>query len=96
MTLFFIVYITHLFREFYTERHIQAVKQFLELISTSSNTGIIKQRPTIFQEQPVVLKEGCVKIIYDIYFISLPIIQLFSILLLNIKYLDNSRKTYYL
>lgn len=49
------------YREFYTERHIQAVKQFLELISTSSNSsGITKQRPMILQEQPVVLKEGYV------------------------------------
>ncbi|XP_076662029.1 ras GTPase activating protein 1 [Halictus rubicundus] len=45
-------------REFYTEKHIQAVKQFLELISTSSNSGSTKQRPSTQQEQPVVLKEG--------------------------------------
>ncbi|XP_076303320.1 ras GTPase activating protein 1 isoform X2 [Lasioglossum baleicum] len=45
-------------REFYTEKHIQAVKQFLELISTSSNSGSAKQRPSAQQEQPVVLKEG--------------------------------------
>lgn len=49
----------HLFnREFYTDKHIQAVKQFLELISTSSSSGMTRQRPTILQEQPVVLKEG--------------------------------------
>ncbi|XP_031838164.1 ras GTPase activating protein 1 isoform X2 [Nomia melanderi] len=45
-------------REFYTEKHIQAVKQFLELISTSSNSGNAKQRPSTQLEQPVVLKEG--------------------------------------
>ncbi|KYM80172.1 Ras GTPase-activating protein 3 [Atta colombica] len=52
-------YMECVYREFYTERHIQAVKQFLELISTSSNSsGITKQRPMVLQEQPVVLKEG--------------------------------------
>ncbi|XP_011687807.1 PREDICTED: ras GTPase-activating protein 3 isoform X2 [Wasmannia auropunctata] len=52
-------YMECVYKEFYTEKHIQAVKQFLELISTSSNSsGITKQRPTILQEQPVVLKEG--------------------------------------
>ncbi|CAL1677363.1 unnamed protein product [Lasius platythorax] len=52
-------YMECVYREFYTDRHIQAVKQFLELISTSSNTSsFIKQRPTMLQEQPVVLKEG--------------------------------------
>lgn len=47
-------------REFYTEKHIQAVKQFLELISTSSNSSIAKQRTNTQQEQPIVLKEGYV------------------------------------
>ncbi|KAK0163577.1 hypothetical protein PV327_007245 [Microctonus hyperodae] len=51
-------YMEGVYREFYTDKHIQAVKQFLELISTSSNSGITRQRPTILQEQPVVLKEG--------------------------------------
>ncbi|GAB1866707.1 Ras GTPase-activating protein 3 [Camponotus japonicus] len=52
-------YMECVYREFYTDRHIQAVKQFLELISTSSNTSsFTKQRPTMLQEQPVVLKEG--------------------------------------
>nr|XP_050866902.1 ras GTPase-activating protein 3 isoform X3 [Vespula vulgaris] len=51
-------YMECVYREFYTERHIQAVKQFLELISTSSSSGATKQRPTMLQEQPVVLKEG--------------------------------------
>ncbi|XP_020290837.1 GTPase-activating protein isoform X2 [Pseudomyrmex gracilis] len=52
-------YMECVYREFYTERHIQAVKQFLELISTSSNSsGVTKMRPTVPQEQPVVLKEG--------------------------------------
>ncbi|KAK2583080.1 hypothetical protein KPH14_009111 [Odynerus spinipes] len=51
-------YMECVYREFYTERHIQAVKQFLELISTSSNSGTTKQRPTMLQEHPVVLKEG--------------------------------------
>ncbi|XP_043287426.1 GTPase-activating protein isoform X3 [Venturia canescens] len=51
-------YMECVYREFYTEKHIQAVKQFLELISTSSSSGINRQRPTILQEQPVVLKEG--------------------------------------
>ncbi|KAH0949487.1 hypothetical protein HN011_005751 [Eciton burchellii] len=52
-------YMECVYREFYTERHIQAVKQFLELISTSSNSsGVAKQHPTMPQEQPVVLKEG--------------------------------------
>ncbi|XP_063977127.1 GTPase-activating protein isoform X2 [Diachasmimorpha longicaudata] len=51
-------YMEGVYREFYTEKHIQAVKQFLELISTSSNSGIARHRPTILQEQPVVLKEG--------------------------------------
>ncbi|XP_011349095.1 ras GTPase-activating protein 3 isoform X2 [Ooceraea biroi] len=52
-------YMECVYREFYTERHIQAVKQFLELISTSSNSsGAAKQHPTMPQEQPVVLKEG--------------------------------------
>ncbi|XP_076388798.1 ras GTPase activating protein 1 isoform X3 [Megachile rotundata] len=51
-------YMECVYREFYTERHIQAVKQFLELISTSSNSGIIKQRPNTQQEQPIILKEG--------------------------------------
>ncbi|TGZ42723.1 Uncharacterized protein DBV15_09497, partial [Temnothorax longispinosus] len=53
-------YMECVYREFYTERHIQAVKQFLEIISTSStsSSGITKQRPTVLQEQPVVLKEG--------------------------------------
>ncbi|XP_034947168.1 ras GTPase-activating protein 3 [Chelonus insularis] len=50
-------YMEGVYREFYTEKHIQAVKQFLELISTSSNSGTAR-RPTILQEQPVVLKEG--------------------------------------
>ncbi|KAL0106212.1 hypothetical protein PUN28_016130 [Cardiocondyla obscurior] len=51
-------YMECVYREFYTERHIQAVKQFLEIISTSSNSsGTTKQRPMV-QEQPVVLKEG--------------------------------------
>ncbi|XP_043591910.1 ras GTPase-activating protein 3 isoform X2 [Bombus pyrosoma] len=51
-------YMECVYREFYTERHIQAVKQFLELISTSSNSGIAKQRTSTQQEQPIVLKEG--------------------------------------
>ncbi|XP_029038285.1 GTPase-activating protein isoform X3 [Osmia bicornis bicornis] len=51
-------YMECVYREFYTERHIQAVKQFLELISTSSNSGIMKQRPNTQQEQPIILKEG--------------------------------------
>ncbi|XP_044580930.1 GTPase-activating protein isoform X2 [Cotesia glomerata] len=57
-------YMEGVYREFYTEKHIQAVKQFLELISTSSSSssssssGMTRQRPTILQEQPVVLKEG--------------------------------------
>ncbi|KAM0737280.1 Ras GTPase-activating protein 3 [Formica fusca] len=52
-------YMECVYREFYTDRHIQAVKQFLELISTSSNTSsFTKQRSTMLQEQPVVLKEG--------------------------------------
>ncbi|KAF7996733.1 hypothetical protein HCN44_002379 [Aphidius gifuensis] len=51
-------YMEGVYREFYTDKHIQAVKQFLELISTSSSSGMTRQRPTILQEQPVVLKEG--------------------------------------
>ncbi|XP_046607580.1 uncharacterized protein LOC124298935 [Neodiprion virginianus] len=51
-------YMECVYREFYTEKHIQAVKQFLELISTSSGSGTIKERPAAFQEEPVVLKEG--------------------------------------
>ncbi|XP_048514075.1 ras GTPase-activating protein 3 isoform X3 [Athalia rosae] len=51
-------YMECVYREFYTEQHIQAVKQFLELISTGSSSGTIKQRPAPLQEQPVVLKEG--------------------------------------
>ncbi|XP_015603727.1 ras GTPase-activating protein 3 isoform X2 [Cephus cinctus] len=51
-------YMECVYREFYTDKHIQAVKQFLELISTSSGSGATKQRPTASQEQPVVLKEG--------------------------------------
>ncbi|XP_012228445.1 ras GTPase-activating protein 3 isoform X1 [Linepithema humile] len=52
-------YMECVYREFYTERHIQAVKQFLELISTSSNSsGVTKQCPDMLQEQSVVLKEG--------------------------------------
>ncbi|XP_029155667.1 ras GTPase-activating protein 3 isoform X2 [Nylanderia fulva] len=52
-------YMECVYREFYTDRHIQAVKQFLELISTSSNSSsFTKQRSTMLQEQPVVLKEG--------------------------------------
>ncbi|KAF3429596.1 hypothetical protein E2986_06953 [Frieseomelitta varia] len=51
-------YMECVYREFYTEKHIQAVKQFLELISTSSNSGIAKQRTSTQQEQPIVLKEG--------------------------------------
>lgn len=55
------MYVIFFCREFYTEKHIQAVKQFLELISTSSNSsGVARQRPTMLQEQPVVLKEGYV------------------------------------
>lgn len=56
-------------REFYTERHIQAVKQFLELISTSSNSGIMKQRPNTQQEQPIILKEGYVHYASSIIYI---------------------------
>ncbi|XP_066601129.1 ras GTPase-activating protein 3 isoform X2 [Prorops nasuta] len=51
-------YMECVYREFYTEKHIQAVKQFLELISTSSNSGVVKHRPAAVQDQPVVLKEG--------------------------------------
>ncbi|KOC63546.1 Ras GTPase-activating protein 3 [Habropoda laboriosa] len=51
-------YMECVYREFYTEKHIQAVKQFLELISTSSNSAIAKQRTSTQQEQPIVLKEG--------------------------------------
>ncbi|XP_076246616.1 ras GTPase activating protein 1 isoform X3 [Calliopsis andreniformis] len=51
-------YMECVYREFYTEKHIQAVKQFLELISTSSNSSTIKQRLNTQQEQPIVLKEG--------------------------------------
>ena len=42
--------------------HIQAVKQFLELISTTSGSGMAKLRPIVHQGQPVVLKEGYVSI----------------------------------
>lgn len=54
------LYKYYFFREFYTEKHIQAVKQFLQLISTSSNSNIAKQRTNTQQEQPIVLKEGYV------------------------------------
>lgn len=51
-------YMECVYREFYTERHIQAVKQFLELISTSGATSTIRHRTVVHQGQPVMLKEG--------------------------------------
>ncbi|XP_017875517.1 GTPase-activating protein isoform X2 [Ceratina calcarata] len=51
-------YMECVYREFYTDRHIQAVKQFLELISTGSSSTIAKQRTSTREEQPIVLKEG--------------------------------------
>ncbi|XP_068628547.1 GTPase-activating protein [Battus philenor] len=46
-------YMAELYRSFCTPRHVQAIKQFLEIISTSSDT----QNNNI-QESPVLLKEG--------------------------------------
>ncbi|XP_023955040.2 GTPase-activating protein [Bicyclus anynana] len=46
-------YMAELYRSFCTPRHVQAIKQFLEIISTSSDT----QNNNI-QETPVLLKEG--------------------------------------
>ncbi|XP_046990174.1 GTPase-activating protein isoform X1 [Schistocerca americana] len=45
-------YMVAVHREFYTEKHIEAVRQFLEIISASSNPG---HRSL---DSPVVLKEG--------------------------------------
>ncbi|XP_022826244.1 GTPase-activating protein [Spodoptera litura] len=46
-------YMAELYRSFCTPRHVQAIKQFLEIISTSTDT----QNNNI-QETPVLLKEG--------------------------------------
>ncbi|XP_053601446.1 GTPase-activating protein [Plodia interpunctella] len=46
-------YMAELYRSFCTERHVQAIKQFLEIISTSSDT----QNNNV-QETSVLLKEG--------------------------------------
>ncbi|CAG4963391.1 unnamed protein product [Parnassius apollo] len=46
-------YMAELYRSFCTPRHVQAIKQFLEIISTSSDT----QNNNV-QESPVLLKEG--------------------------------------
>ncbi|XP_046968141.1 GTPase-activating protein [Vanessa cardui] len=46
-------YMAELYRSFCTPRHVQAIKQFLEIISTSSDT----QNNNV-QETPVLLKEG--------------------------------------
>ncbi|KAG7304350.1 hypothetical protein JYU34_011290, partial [Plutella xylostella] len=46
-------YMAELYRSFCTPRHVQAIKQFLEIISTSTDT----QHNNI-QETPVLLKEG--------------------------------------
>ncbi|GBP41480.1 GTPase-activating protein [Eumeta japonica] len=46
-------YMAELYRSFCTDRHVQAIKQFLEIISSSSDT----QNNNI-QETPVLLKEG--------------------------------------
>lgn len=46
-------YMAELYRSFCTPRHVQAIKQFLEIISTSTDT----QNNSI-QETPVLLKEG--------------------------------------
>ncbi|CAG9576019.1 unnamed protein product [Danaus chrysippus] len=46
-------YMAELYRSFCTTRHVQAIKQFLEIISTSSDT----QNNNV-QETPVLLKEG--------------------------------------
>jgi hypothetical protein len=45
-------YMSSLYKAFCTEKHIQAVRQFLEIISASSNPG----HRTL--DSPVVLKEG--------------------------------------
>ncbi|XP_061709905.1 GTPase-activating protein isoform X1 [Cydia pomonella] len=46
-------YMAELYRSFCTPRHVQAIKQFLEIISTSSDT-----QSSSVQESPVLLKEG--------------------------------------
>ncbi|VVC88012.1 unnamed protein product [Leptidea sinapis] len=46
-------YMAELYRSFCTPRHVQAIKQFLEIISTSTDT----QNNSV-QETPVLLKEG--------------------------------------
>lgn len=46
-------YMAELYRSFCTPRHVQAIKQFLEIISTSTDT----QNNNV-QETPVLLKEG--------------------------------------
>lgn len=46
-------YMAELYRSFCTPRHVQAIKQFLEIISTGSDT----QNNNV-QETPVLLKEG--------------------------------------
>ncbi|XP_018321069.1 GTPase-activating protein isoform X2 [Agrilus planipennis] len=45
-------YMESIYKEFYTEQHMQAVRQFLEIISASSNPQ------TVTEDMPVVLKEG--------------------------------------
>lgn len=40
------------YKEFYTPMHLQAVRQFLEIISANSS------RENITEDTPVILKEG--------------------------------------
>lgn len=45
-------YMECIYKEFYTPKHVQAVRQFLEIISANSSHAYITE------DTPVILKEG--------------------------------------